>query len=70
VKVLSRAEKRKGDLELLQLKAYSSLRFLKGRLLEEETTDEEDITDTVSRILAWDRILLATHVRLNDSVEI
>jgi hypothetical protein len=63
----SKEEVRQGQLELLQIRAYQSLRFLRGRLLAEETSDEEDITGTVSRILAWDRVLLATMRRLGDS---
>lgn len=70
MKRYSKQEIRRGQLELLQVKAYASLRFLRGRLLAEETSEEQDIVETVDRILAWDRVLLATCLRLEDSSDV
>ena len=66
-KKYSRSEIRRDQLELLQIRAYQSLRFLRGRLIAEETTDETDIAETVERILRLDRVLLATMRLLGDS---
>lgn len=66
MKRYSKEEIRRGQLEMLQIKAYQSLRFYRARLLAEETAEEEDIVPTVEAILRWDAILMATHRRLGD----
>jgi hypothetical protein len=67
MKTYSRTEVRHGQRELLQLKAYASLRFLRGRLLDGPETDVDDLADSVGRILRWERVLLATTRLLGDS---
>jgi hypothetical protein len=70
MKTYSRKEIRHDQWEILQLKAYASLRFLRARLIEDETTDEEDIVETVDRILQWENVLSLTCRLLGSSSEI